>query len=87
MAVHSVGEDDYTAVNYDVLRYRTLRALDLSSWSSTWGSASLHPRLYASTRYAGWATRLAGAVTAAIRVSALIGSDPVTLTSPGRKDH
>jgi len=25
------------------LRYRTLRALDASYWSSTWGSAALHP--------------------------------------------
>ena len=39
-------------------RYRPLRGLGFFYANCSWGSAALHPRLYAGARAAGWVTQL-----------------------------
>jgi len=47
VAAREVGDSLFIINDLRGLRYRTLRALYSSYWSATWGSAPLHPRLYA----------------------------------------
>jgi len=47
VAAREVGDRLFIISALRRLRYRTLRALFLHNRSATWGSAPLHPRLYA----------------------------------------
>jgi hypothetical protein len=47
-----VGDSAHTN-EFRRVRHRTLRALNRQKFPSTWDSASLQPRLYAFTRFAG----------------------------------
>jgi len=53
-----VGDSRFIISEWRRWRYRTLRALDASYWSSTWGSAALHPRAGSPAEHLGWGARL-----------------------------
>ena len=47
VAAREVGDSLFNISDLRRLRYRTLRALELHNRRQPWGSAPLHPRLYA----------------------------------------